>query len=491
MGRKPHSATHEAADTRGTAGRNAPWRLAALVLMGLALSQVGGGCSRMAYLDSVNAGRTFAYEPGVPNFDLEALATVRGGQAGIDLYLSIPHASLVFLPEAEEGYTARFEAVVRLFDRKGDDLFDEYAAVDTVRVPTYEATQAFVPYGWTHRFPRASGTYLVEVVVTDLHSEQTARRRQRVEVTALGESRLALSRIRMEARREGMPYAPLLSLHVPAGLDSMRTSVELYNTRHLEDLVVEMRLMRFESDTASAQPPYGFTIGQGFGLVRYDRADTLQVVRRRVQDLDEELIIEFDLPSLTRGIYRVDVRVGSEGGTGVPFLERRRDFAVRSASFPKITSLDEMVAALVYLAREHELEHIQAAGTPEEKKRRFDAFWGSIMPDRARAANLLQLYYSRIEEANLLYTTYKEGWKTDRGMIYTLFGSPLYVDTQLEYEVWRYSYDEQDPIGAFLFNRRRIYDSDGIFEAFMLEREAYYEAAWRRALQRWRRGDVL
>ena len=148
-------------------------------------------------------------------------------------------------------------------------------------------------------------------------------------------------------------------------------------------------------------------------------------------------------------------------------------------------------AALVYIARKHELEHIQAAETPGEKKRRFDAFWGALIPEQNRAANLLKLYYSRIEEANRLYTTYKEGWKTDRGMIYILFGSPLYVDSQLEYELWRYNYDERDLIGSFAFTRRRLYASGGLFEAYLLEREPSYEAGWRRALRRWRRGEVL
>ena len=88
-------------------------------------------------------------------------------------------------------------------------------------------------------------------------------------------------------------------------------------------------------------------------------------------------------------------------------------------------------------------------------------------------------------------TTYKEGWKTDRGMIYIMFGSPIFIDTQLGHEVWRYSYDDRDGLDLFVFNRRRLYASEGMFETFLLEREPYYESAWRRALHRWRRGEVL
>ncbi len=452
---------------------------------------LGGGCSSTAHLNTPHAGRTLIYEPGLPNFDMEALATVRDGQAGIDLYLGIPHASLVFLPH-DDGYEARFETLVRLMDRKGKMLLAEYADADTTRVPTYAATQDFVPVLKQKRLEVAPGDYLLDVVLTDAESKKHARRRQRVEVVAVGTARPVLSRVRVEGKRGGTAFAPILSLHVPAGLDSLRSAVELYNAHHLDEVQVAMHLLRFPSDTAAAEPPYLFTVARAFGRVRYTRADTLQVSHRRLRELDQKILLEFDLPTLTEGIYRVDVRVmKTDADDEEPLLHQRRDFVVRSATFPHITTLDEMAGALVYIARQSERQHIQAADTPEEKKRRFDAFWATLIPDRTRAANLLKLYYSRVEEANLRYTSYKEGWKTDRGMIYILFGSPIFIDTQLEYEVWRYSYDDRDGRRVFVFNRRWLYASEGMFDTFLLEREPFYEAAWRRALQRWRRGEVL
>ena len=425
--------------------------------------------------------------------DLHAANLSRASLFGADLSKASVRKTSFRNAEAD-GYQARFETVVRLYDRKGKTLVAEYADVDTARVPTYEATLTFEPLLKEKRLAVEPGRYLIDVVLTDAESRKEARRRQRVEIVAVGAPQPVLSRIRLEAKQRGASFAPILSLHLPAGLDSLRTAVELYNAQHLGEAHVAMVLMHVPSDTSAARPPYTYNVGQGFGLVRYNRADTLQVTRRPLRNLDQEVVIEFGLPVLPEGIYRVDVRV-TRTPSGVSgedlILERRRDFAVRNATYPQITALDEMVEALVYIARKHELEHIRAAETPEEKKRRFDAFWGSLVPEQTRAANLLKLYYSRVEEANLLYTTYKEGWKTDRGMVYVLFGSPLYVDTQLEYELWRYSYDEYDTISAFVFTRRRLYASGGLFEAYLLERDYSYEAGWRRALRRWRRGEVL
>ena len=39
-----------------------------------------------------------------------------------------------------------------------------------------------------------------------------------------------------------------------------------------------------------------------------------------------------------------------------------------------------------------------------------------------RAKELIKNYYGRLQHANLFFTSYLEGWKTDRGMIFMIFG---------------------------------------------------------------------
>lgn len=463
---------------------NPAWAVITMLLVCVA------GCVNTRHLDSAYAGRTSVYEPGEPNFDMVATATLRDGKPGIDCYLGIPRVSLVFTPR-DSVYTAPFETLFRLKDRKGKTILEEVLDRDTLRVTGYAATQDFDQYVKQRRMAVAPGEYILEVVLRDLNSQAQAERRRRIEVVAPGSDQPAVSDIRLAGLREGTGFEPVVSLHVPAGLDSLRMTAELYNASRLGDVQVTMRLLRFEADTSAAAPPYHFQVAHAYFLVRYDRADTLQFSRRTLRDTDDEVIVEFDLPGLEEGIYRVEMAVRPEGSPATSALRRSYDFAVRTPTFPRISTLDEMVRALAYLATNQELETIQAAETLVEKKRRFDAFWGSLMPQRTRAANTLKRYYARVEEANLLYTTYKEGWKTDRGMIYIMLGSPLYVDTMVDREVWYYSYDESDPLRAFVFERRRLYESGGLFEVYRLQRDLQYEHEWRWALERWRRGDML
>jgi hypothetical protein len=101
------------------------------------------------------------------------------------------------------------------------------------------------------------------------------------------------------------------------------------------------------------------------------------------------------------------------------------------------------------------------------------------------AANAIKQYYTRVEEANLLFTTYKEGWKTDRGMMYIVFGPPESIEEQFLREVWHYASGDQY---SFLKSQGR---EDVPFDNYILQRAGMFEASWERAIDRWRHGRTF
>lgn len=467
-----------------------------VVLAGLGLLVVAGlwgGCGSTAGLDSPNAGRTTAYQPGAPDFDMEAIGAVRDGTAGIDLYLGIPHVSLIFVQQDSSTFAARYEVLIRLLDRDGKGLLDEITVADTVRLSTYEATREYDPLTLRERLPVAPGEYVVEVTLFDRASDREAQRRQRVTVLSPTAPQPALSRIRIEGQRDDPSFTPVVSLHVPSDMDSVRAIAQLVNADRLPRVEVAMRLLRFPSDTTIARPPQWISPSRGsliYRGVRYDRPDTLQTTRWDLPDPGETVRIEFTVPRLREGVYRVVIEAGEPGATEA-VLRQERDFTVRAPSFPRITAIGQLVDALAYIAREGEYEHLQAAETPAEQKRRFDAFWGEHIPNRQEARNVIRTYYARVEEANLFFSTYKDGWKTDRGMLYIVLGAPLYVDRRIDSEVWVYSYGQRDESSVFVFERVPIYGSKGSFYNHILQRDMMHDYRWRRILERWRNGEVL
>lgn len=481
--------------------------LPAVFLAALWLSACGGTNP----LDSVDAGRTFSYEPGVPNFDLEAIATWRSERAGIDVYASIPYRSLSYIQGGGK-FNGRFELIFQLRDPSGERVLWEATESLTRVVSTYDSTQLYTSFIINRRIEVGTGKYVVRASVEDRNGGGTAFRAQRIDVVDWNSDLAALSRIRLEARDQGMPYEPVLAPHLSDGLDSLRAVIELYNAP--ERVELNMRLLRPRADLDPAEPPYWFQVREQrytYEGLDYRRSDTLQVTRRALRDAPREISVIFNLPELEEGVYRIEVSA-EMGETSPPFRERR-DFTVKGADYPRVTTLDEMVEALVYIARDREMRPMQSATTVEEKRAAFESFWLDLGGNPRRAADLIKRYYSRVEEANLLFTSHKRGWKTDQGMVFVIMGPPVYVDQRYgegrRLSIWRYpppksmnaqmGYYPVDPNRSpvsqmetrFIFEEARKLDQDIPYPQYILRRNRVYQRIWEDAVLLWRSGSVL
>ena len=112
-----------------------------------------------------------------------------------------------------------------------------------------------------------------------------------------------------------------------------------------------------------------------------------------------------------------------------------RSILVVDENYPEPREISELSEPLVYITTRNEFLNLKKDLT---SKQALDKFWLSTLksPDKARAA--IKRFYQHIEVSNSLFTSYKEGWKTDRGLIYTVFGAPLMVLKSPTFETWTY-----------------------------------------------------
>ena len=152
--------------------------------------------------------------------------------------------------------------------------------------------------------------------------------------------------------------------------------------------------------------------------------------------------------------------------------------------FPSVTTPDQMIEATRYLTSRREFEEITTAAS---KKAAVDKFWLNIgdHPDRTRL--LIKKYYSRIRESNRMFSCHTEGWRSDRGMIYIVFGAPNFVYKSSVSESWIYGQPNNALSLNFFFTKvnNPFTDND-----FMLSRAPVYESSWYRAVDYWRQGRV-
>ena len=150
--------------------------------------------------------------------------------------------------------------------------------------------------------------------------------------------------------------------------------------------------------------------------------------------------------------------------------------------YPKFSTIEKLVESLRYIARNSEYVKMN---TSFEKKELFDEFWlnNTKSPERARSA--IKEYYERVREANILFTNYKEGWKTDMGMIYIIFGPPSNVFYDDKGVMWIYGKTFELPRISFSFTREvSVFPTPD----YILERKAEYENLWFRTVSLWRSG---
>ncbi len=146
--------------------------------------------------------------------------------------------------------------------------------------------------------------------------------------------------------------------------------------------------------------------------------------------------------------------------------------------YPKYTHVQSIAGPLVYITTAQEHARMIAAGS---NKKAFDKVLLGITNDADRARKLVRNFFQRVERANALFTSYKEGWKTDRGMIYIVFGQP---DEALKFndrEVWNYKDDIRRASFTFI-KSASVFDPDN----YVLIRDKKFQQSWYEIIDMWR-----
>jgi GWxTD domain-containing protein len=153
--------------------------------------------------------------------------------------------------------------------------------------------------------------------------------------------------------------------------------------------------------------------------------------------------------------------------------------------FPRLSRPEELIGPLSYICSEEELEKMNKSLKP---KFTVDSFWLSIGGSEDYSKKLIKTFYQKVEYANRSFTSHKEGWKTDRGMIYIVFGKPDAVYHHNDQEEWDYE-NVNDNSLTFSFRKRNdLYSND---EEYELVRKPVYESYWNFMVEKWRKGNII
>lgn len=157
-------------------------------------------------------------------------------------------------------------------------------------------------------------------------------------------------------------------------------------------------------------------------------------------------------------------------------------FRVQDKYFPLMKTFDQVLAPLIYISTRSETDKIRNAANPREA---FEEYWVDLVKIPNLATSTVRQYYERVEGANYLFTTFEEGWKSDMGLIYIIYGPPNDVYKSEEIIDWVYNQDLSMPNIRFSFYKVKNVFTD---QHYTLLRKKNYDKIWFKSVEMWRDG---
>jgi GWxTD domain-containing protein len=118
-------------------------------------------------------------------------------------------------------------------------------------------------------------------------------------------------------------------------------------------------------------------------------------------------------------------------------------------AFVDTSDLDLILKAMRYIANKQDIEQMEMA-SPSMRRQLYEDWWKARDPDPSTPENeLRQEFFRRLDFANRYFSVPEmniEGWETDRGRIYIIYGPPTHVErepaemNEASYETWYYSH---------------------------------------------------
>jgi len=246
------------------------------------------------------------------------------------------------------------------------------------------------------------------------------------------------------------------------------TNEQVYITKNTQNPSKNVLLKRYNSDLPIAKPPFSVPANEGD-----EEPMVFKPTSTESLEFDDNNFIDYTVKET--GLYHLQQSESNKVGPTIFNFQEH---------FPKIKSAENMVGPMRYISTKKEYLELTES---ENTKIAVDKFWLNIAGSSDRAKTLIREYYSRVENANNYLTSYLEGWKTDRGIIYIIFGSPNVVYKNKNYENWIYGEENNMMSISFVFHKvnNPISNND-----FTLSRSPVFKNTWFRAVDSWRNGRI-
>ena len=348
-------------------------------------------------------------------------------QSKCTITIAVPYDELIFV-RVDSGFQASYSFSMYLFDQKKKDVLFKKEWNRTVFARSFEETNLRSNLdGFQTEILHAPGKYRLVFMVEDAHVKKPFYKEIPLEIKnfqtlPIGVSSIILQDSLLHVGKKNVSFRPNVSNIFARNFFAVFEVIK--NTPGSRDVLFQIQ----DQENKAILQRDTFRVSGEKKLFRF--APLVQV------------------DSLKSGKYWVEVSVS---GGRKKSMERTAFEIWKTMEFKNGKELDRAIETLIYIAPPEIFDRMKQAKSFSEKKRLFEKFWKGVDPTPETEINELQLeYYRRVTYANRHFEVLdQEGWRSDRGKTYILYGPPDSVEHQIDsqsrdYEIWRYNQLKQE-----------------------------------------------
>ncbi len=354
----------------------------------------------------------------LPNFSFVGLSEPLADKANIkvSVHVKIPYTELQFT-RVGENYLARYEVGVNILDKDNERLAGKIWS-DSLKLNSYQDTRKTDKTVLAvNSFTVPAAELTINVRVTDLYTKKSRILTDDVDQSNMYSGELALGNILIMDNPSSDKSELLVNQSFYEIIDTLLFKVRLIGELHPYELKYQL-------------------------VVKGEKKLGESLILNHQGAIDSLLTFVVPLTDMHFTNYALHL-TATDGQENRVTTKTNFNVRIRGINFD-VGDLDEAVKQLVYITTESQIREI-LHGAVDDELVKFREFWLSLDPTPGTTENeLMDEYYRRVAFSIEAFSVIQEGWRSDRGMIYILFGppdeiqrSPFEVDRK-PYQVWEY-----------------------------------------------------
>lgn len=347
------------------------------------------------------------------------------GLTRLDVYIQVPYKNIVFI-KTGEGFTAKYSVTASIFDSSKSLLLQEKTWNETINVIDYNMATAKENYNLSKRsFELKPGKYLIRTAMQDLDSKKEATSEVPIVIKDFNKN-MNLSDILLIAKDANQQESGSIVPNINRNIASYKDRVKIYFEIELKDSLEKKVKIDYQVNDSENK------------VIHVEEED------RNIKPGDNQILYVMQEFPFEMGNYLITVTLKDQEGNVLG--TSNKPFYSHTKGLPFIISdIDKAIQQCVYIATPSEMHYMEDGKDKTEKIKRFLEFWKKKDPSPNNEENeIFDEYFRRVDYANEHFSSYTEGWHSDRGMVFIILGPPNNVDRHpfeydsKPYEIWEY-----------------------------------------------------